>query len=271
MYDLAVEQILFIDIETVPLYKSLEETPSPLREYWESRYDKKRPESFSAEEYFVEKAGIHALYSRVACISLGYFSTRGNGTEWRQYTFADLDEAHLLQTFAEHWNSFKSYAANLRRLLPEARADYGVCGHNITLFDLPFLGRRFLCTRVSPPDFWRLSQWQQPWSLKSPAVIDTMNLWGFTSREQTYISLEILAYALGINFRKMLSHLDIRNAFYEWERTKDESFFEPVKEYCAKDVRIVAEIYIHMQVPAEKKEPYLQALQKYESQQYTHL
>ncbi|MCX7764131.1 MAG: ribonuclease H-like domain-containing protein [Bacteroidia bacterium] len=265
MYDLAIEQILFMDIETVPLYKGLEEIPTLLREYWESRYEKKRPESLSSEEYFVEKAGIHALYSRVACISLGYFSTRNDKTEWRQYTFADLDEARLLQSFADRWNSFKSYAADLRRFLPETRADYGVCGHNIASFDLPFLGRRFLCTGVSLPDFWRLSQWQQPWSLKSPTVIDTMNLWSFTSREQTYIPLEILAHALGINFRKTLSHLDIRNAFYEWERTNDESFFEPVKEYCAKDVRTVAEIYIHMQVPAEKKEPYLRALQGYES------
>ncbi|MCX8112121.1 MAG: ribonuclease H-like domain-containing protein [Bacteroidia bacterium] len=256
----AMEQVLFLDIETVPAYDSISELPETLRAYWDRRYDKHRAQDYSEEEYFAEQAGIHALYARVACIGLGYFEHRT--LRWREEALFHLDERELLHDFIQRWERFKEYA---KRLKPHGLNDstYFVCGHNIASFDLPFLGRRLLINRIPLTEFWRTAQWAQPWNLKSPMVIDTMYLWGFTARERTFIPLEVLAHALGIPFQKELSHQQIRQAFLQWKSSGRVEAFASVVDYCLKDVRTVAEIYIHMQGSDSEKDSYLEALRSY--------
>ncbi|MCS6895325.1 MAG: ribonuclease H-like domain-containing protein [Bacteroidia bacterium] len=270
--DLAIERILFLDIETCPAYRSLGELPSILREYWKRRYDERRAPAHAEldqEEYFQMQAGIHALYARVVCISMGYFYRNGNNNAaWQQLSIYDLDESKILLSFAEKWNSFKGYMDKVPYSQKE-RANYGVCGHNIANFDIPFLGRRFLIMGLALPDFWRVAQWAPPWQLKEPTVLDTMALWNFTNRENSYISLEMLAFALGIHFQKALYPSEIYHAFQAWEASREVKEFLPVVEYCEKDVRVTAEIYLRMQLRPEVREPYISALRNYEENTLT--
>lgn len=262
----AIEKILFMDIETAPAYERLDAVPEPLQTYWRDRYEKdwqKKSPDFSSEDNFLDKAGIHALYARVVCISMGFFSNK-NTTAWRQISLYHLEEKQLLTKFIERWNDFATHAQ--KNGSEKDHAAYAVCGHNIMNFDLPFLGRRMLMHQMKLPDFWYEAQWKKDWNLKKPAIIDTMNLWGFTSRENQYIPLTILAQALGMSFTKSMSHDGIREAFWAWKNTGDISHFLPVVQYCEKDVRTNAEIYIRMQLPPEQQEKYLQALQLYETQ-----
>lgn len=261
----AIERILFLDIETAPLYRKLEEVPEPLRTYWLDRYNSRRKSSDDRDEktFFIEESGIHALYSRVVCIGLGFFHREGADWSWRQLILKDLHEEKLLQAFVEKWNKsaycFGKKSSNSSLQEPV----WAVCGHNIRNFDLPFLGRRLVLNKLPLPSFWRAAQDSPPWQLKDPAVIDTMLLWSFTSWESgRYIPLEMLAYAVGIPFQKSLTHTDIREAFYRWEEDGDESVFEPVVQYCLQDVRITAEIFVRLQVPLAEQESLLQALRK---------
>ncbi|MEN3040492.1 MAG: ribonuclease H-like domain-containing protein [Bacteroidia bacterium] len=264
--ELSIERILFLDIETCPEYESLQEVPPILQDYWLRQYNERRPKAYtelSSEEYFQMRAGIHALYARVVCISMGFFHEGNDGVKWRQMSIYDLDETKILRQFIEKWNSFKGYQ-NDKTFSPSERAAYGVCGHNIINFDIPFLGRRFLIRGVPLPDFWRMTQWAASWQLKNPTILDTMNLWGFTTRESSYISLEVLASALGIQFQKSLIPVEIHQAFKRWQSSQDEMEFLPVVRYCEADVRVTAEIYIRMQLPVEVQEAYIRALREYE-------
>lgn len=250
---LPIDKVLFLDIEVAPQYRELSDVPEPLRSYWLERYDTKRPEEkkyLSSEEYFLKEAGIHALYSRVVCIGMGYFSKVPEGAtyEWKQVVLKDLDERRLLADFLEKWVRFAEYA-NKGPAPAYSSIAYGVCGHNILDFDIPFLGRRLLVKGFSAnlPRFWLEAQNAQPWQLRDPAVIDTMLLWNFTTRQSRYISLEILAAALGLEFTKSLDHVAIREAFYQWEDTGDPTAFAKVEAYCLRDVQITAAIFLTLQ------------------------
>ncbi|MCS7297929.1 MAG: ribonuclease H-like domain-containing protein [Bacteroidia bacterium] len=266
--NLPVEKILFFDIETAPLYQTLDEVPPLLREHWERRYEAHRPQGYkelSADEYFLKRCGIHALYARVICISLGYFVNQHGSLRWRQTSFYNLDEKELLLTFLGKWEKFREHASTIFQSLLNSRPKYAVCGHNVLGFDIPFIGRRLLLNQVSLPAFWREAQYAQPWQLEEPAVIDTMLLWNFTSREGTFLSLELLAHILGMDFQKSLNHEEIHSRFSQWASGGDEASFLPVVEYCERDVRAVAEIYIRMQLPQEKQKIYIESLRVYES------
>lgn len=257
--------MLFLDIETAPLYRKLEEVPEPLRTYWLDRYSsrKKPSDTRDDETFFLEESGIHALYSRVVCIGLGFFHRENADWHWRAILLKDLDEKKLLQDFVEKWNSTAGYFRGKCPNLAFQEPLWAVCGHNIRNFDLPFLGRRLVWQKLPLPPFWQAAQDSQPWQLKNPTVIDTMLLWSFTSWDSgRYIPLEMLAYAVGIAFQKSLTHTDIREAFYRWQDTGDENAFEPVVQYCLQDVRTTAEIFVRLQVPLEEQEPLLQALAK---------
>lgn len=253
----SLERILFLDIESVPLYDSLSDVPEKLHAYWIDRYNSRRSQKApdqTPEDYFLDQSAIHALYSRVACIGLGYFyGDEKNGYAWREHVISNLDEKELLKEFVSFWNKSCNYFSRLQKNenYEYYRTDsplYSVCGHNIQNFDLPFLGRRMLLNRIENlPEFWRESQNAQPWQLKAPSVIDTMLLWNFTSRENSYISLEMLAYALGLDFEKSLDHVAIREAFAAWQKTKDSKLFDRVREYCLKDVQITAAVYLTLQ------------------------
>lgn len=268
MKNIPIDKILFLDIETAPLFRSLENLPEYLREYWLRRYDKKRLKdtaSIMEEEYFLEKSGIHALYSRVVCIGMGFFAREENGYKWRTQVLTDLLEKQILLDFITFWDRFKQYSR--RGLLDIVKFPvYGLCGHNIMSFDIPFLGRRFLLNSIPLPDFWKDNQYKKPWQLEDPLVIDTMLLWNFTAYENSFIPLEVLAGALGLPFSKSLSHTEIREAFYRWEDSGDRGEFDPVVKYCMEDVRVVAAIYLLMQQP-EGYETFLNIL-GYESPHY---
>ena len=103
---LPLEKTLFIDIETVPLWRSVGEMgegENILVEYWKERYDKYREADKSADDYFLEKAAIHAIYGRVVCIGLGWLGQKNGAWTWRETVLHDLNEKQLLQNFLDIW------------------------------------------------------------------------------------------------------------------------------------------------------------------------
>ncbi|MCX6279111.1 MAG: 3'-5' exonuclease, partial [Bacteroidetes bacterium] len=69
------ENILFLDIETVPQYPSHSGLPDPFVPLWEkkagqlSKYDKFSNEDISDPAVIYERAGIYAEFGKIVCIS----------------------------------------------------------------------------------------------------------------------------------------------------------------------------------------------------------
>src|SRR5690606_25707416 len=72
-----LENILFLDIETVPetqYFSGLDETKQTL---WELKTQYQRKDEFTAEAFY-DRAGIWAEFGKIVCISGGYFKFQGD-------------------------------------------------------------------------------------------------------------------------------------------------------------------------------------------------
>ncbi len=236
----ALSRTLFLDIETVPLYSSLDELPEALRAHWLEKYDKKRkPDESDENQYFQDKSGIYAVFSRVVCIGLGWLGQQNGQWLWREKVLAHLDERQLLAEFSQIWRDYFIDKDPSRAPV--------LCGHNLIGFDYVFLGKRFLLNALPLVPPWSESLLMPTWNLRTARLIDTMHMWSFTSVErERYIKLEVLAYILGFSFEKSLDHKDIQERFNLWQQTADRTAFEPVLTYCLEDVRITAKIYLKL-------------------------
>ena len=68
---LKVENILFLDIETVPIAQPILILQIIFNIYgWKTKWQ--RNEEYSAEEFYVKKAGVMAEFAKIVCISVGY-------------------------------------------------------------------------------------------------------------------------------------------------------------------------------------------------------
>ena len=67
-----LEHILFLDIETVPLFETFQELDEVSKALWDKKTKYQRKEEFTPEEFY-DHAGIWAEFGKIICISVGYF------------------------------------------------------------------------------------------------------------------------------------------------------------------------------------------------------
>ena len=65
------EDILFIDIETVPQVADINQLNVTVQELWEEKKGKHRTEDENVNEYYFQNAGIFAEFGKIICISVG--------------------------------------------------------------------------------------------------------------------------------------------------------------------------------------------------------
>jgi len=102
---LKLANVLFLDIETVPVVASFQDLPEKFKILWEKKAEqlKRNDNNLTADKLF-EKAGIYAEFGKIVCISCGY----ENGKEFRIKSFYGDDEAIILQEFADMLNKYYS-------------------------------------------------------------------------------------------------------------------------------------------------------------------
>ena len=97
-----IESILFLDVETVPMFSEYEELPEPFKKLWSkkaeqlNRFVKGPDQELKTPEQLYERAGIYAEFGKIICISTGIFR---NNTLWIK-SFSGEDEAVILTDFA---------------------------------------------------------------------------------------------------------------------------------------------------------------------------
>ncbi|MEC4115439.1 3'-5' exonuclease [Myroides phaeus] len=217
---LSLENLLFLDIETVPECADFSELDDEMKMLYEAKTAYQRKDEFTAEEFY-NKAGIWAEFGKIICISVGYFVYKNGERQFRTTSYAG-EEKDLLVNFA---NLLEGYFGGVEKLL---------CGHNIKEFDVPFLVRRMLINGVKIPNKLRVFG-KKPWEVQH---LDTMELWKLGDFKN-YTSLRLLTKILGIPSPKDdIDGSEVARVYYK------EKNLDRIIIYCEKDVVAVAQVLL---------------------------
>ncbi len=155
-----LQQVLVLDIETVPQYPSFEELPADFQELWEQKTKFQRKDGESPSDFYA-RGGILAEFGKIICISVGIFSKKTKNISLRVKSFYGDEEKVVLQSFLA--------------LLKTQAASLILCAHNGKEFDFPYLCRRMLINELPIPVQLNLHG-KKPWEIMH---LDTMDLWKY--------------------------------------------------------------------------------------------
>ena len=128
MASFPLNNILFLDIETVPQFSSYQELPEDWRQLWDTKSASlSKYHEGQTNESLYPRAGIYAEFGKVVCISCGVLQGHAGNRKIILKSFWGDDEKQLLQQFNEMLNKWT--AGDLKFL----------CAHNGKEFDFPAL------------------------------------------------------------------------------------------------------------------------------------
>ena len=223
MQNIRLENMLLIDIETVSEHPTFNGMNDDWKKLWEEKVQRQLPEHVTAEEFYPQRAAVMAEFSKVVCISVGYFKKDGKDIHLRVKSFYGDDEKILLQEFI----------AALQKMETNNNK-WSFTGHNIKEFDIPFICRRLLINGLSIPLFLDFQN-MKPWETN---MIDTFQYWRFGDYKH-YTSLKLLAAALNVPSPKD----DIDGSMVGDVYWKEKNL-ERIVIYCQKDVVTTANIVL---------------------------
>ena len=220
IHKLPLENILFLDIETVPQIDSLNNLDPTTQYLWDKKTKPQRKEEIEASEFYEQRAGIMAEFGMIICISIGMIDS--NSGKLKIKTFSG-EEKNLLISFCELFNATRM-------------SNVVLCAHNGKEFDFPYIARRLLINGIQPPTSFQMFG-KKPWEIPH---IDTMELWKFGDWK-SYVSLELLAHIFGIPTPKD----DIDGSMVADIYYKDGDI-DRIIHYCEKDVLTLANVFRRM-------------------------
>lgn len=213
-----IENILFLDIETVPQYPDYDSLPEEMKKFWDkkagyiSKNDEDTPRSLFG------RAGIYAEFGKIICISTGFI----HGDTFRVKSFYGDNEKALLEAFALMLNSFYN------------KPQHRLCGHNSKEFDVPYIARRMLINGIALPGILNLFG-KKPWEIPH---LDTMELWRFGDYKN-FTSLDLLTTIFDIPSPKEdIDGSMVASVYYV------ENDLPRIVEYCQRDTLAVAQLLL---------------------------
>lgn len=222
IYAIPIQNILFLDIETVPevpMYNELDETTKAL---WDKKADRVKKEDENPEETY-HKAGIYSEFGKIICVSCGFVTPEH---KIRIKSFASDNEKDLLKEFKQLLNS--SYHSS----------DKLLCAHNGKEFDFPYIARRMLVNGIKLPDILQIAG-KKPWEIRH---LDTLELWKFGDYKN-YTSLALLTHIFKIPTPKDdISGGDVHKVYWE------EKNLDRIVQYCQKDVVAIIQLFLKYRV-----------------------
>ncbi len=221
-----LENLLFLDIETVPQYSAFEELPDLWKGLWADRVSKTMPEKNQPAEIYEQLAGIQSEFGKIICISTGFFyHDKGGRLCFRLRSYSHENEKQLLVDFLKTLET-----------VHEKNPQFNFCGHNIKEFDIPWICRRSIIHQLALPSFLQLNG-KKPWETN---MIDTLQLWKFGDYKN-YTSLKLLAAVLGIETPKDdIDGSKVKEVYYR------EKNLDRIVNYCQKDVVTIAQVMLRM-------------------------
>ncbi len=216
--DIRLNEILFLDIETVPIHASFDEMSDSFKLHWEKKSSFFRKDDESPSDVF-QRAGIYSEFGKIVCISVGLIVGEDS---FRVKSFAGDDEKKLLEDFSDMLINWDKTGTKL------------LCGHNLKEFDVPYIARRMLVKGLELPPSIDIAG-KKPWEVKH---LDTLDLWKFGDYKH-YTSLALLADLFDIPTPK--DDIDGSQVCDVYYKEKD---IERIATYCEKDVLCVANLLL---------------------------
>jgi len=220
-----VNNILFLDIETVPRFPDYSSLPEDWKQLWDTKsVSLIKYHEGQTNETLYPRAGIYAEFGKIVCISCGVLQGISGQRKIIVKSFSGDDEKILLRQFNDMLNK---WAVGEPKYL---------CAHNGKEFDFPYLCRRMIINDLPIPALLNISG-KKPWEVNH---FDTLELWKFGDFKN-YTSLNLLAHTLGIQTPK-----DDIDGSMVWEVYWKEKNLDRIVAYCQKDVVTVAQILLRM-------------------------
>ena len=217
------EDILFIDIETVPQKADFTELPEHLQKLWDKKSAYFRDETQAAADVY-ERAGIYAEFGRIICISAGVIIQKNGERFYRVKSFHDADEKKLLLAFNDMLEKFTSNPGKK------------LCAHNGIEFDYPYIARRTLINGLRLPRILDISG-AKPWEIKD-RLLDTLQMWKFGDYKN-YTSLDLLCAVFDIPTPKDdIDGSQVAQTYYQ------EGDLDRIIRYCEKDTLALANLIL---------------------------
>ena len=216
------KNILFLDIETVPIKETFEELDSKLQKLWEEKTAWQRKDKSPPSEFYKMKAGVMAEFAKIICISVGYLFFEKKVSHFRIKSFYGIEEKQIISDFNILLNSEFN------------KKHHQLCAHNGKKFDFPFIARRTLINGLKLPKLLDIAG-NRPWEVNH---LDTMELWRFGNYKH-YTSLKLLAELFDIPTPKDdIDGSKVAGVYYQ------EKDLERIKIYCRKDPLTVAQLLL---------------------------
>lgn len=219
-----IKNILYFDVETSGGFKDYAELVSQnprLAKLWERRakyFRSNTPgmEDLTDSEIYSQKSGLEPEFGRVVCVSFGVWE----GENHRMTSFYGEDEDEIMEKTAKVFANAASKGMK-------------ICGHNIKMFDVPFLGRKMVFKGINIPS--NLQIWdKKPWEI---SIIDTAEFFSFGSWSHKFLGLDLLACSLNIDSPKEdIDGSQVHDTFWV------ERDYGRIKDYCERDVVTVMNI-----------------------------
>jgi predicted PolB exonuclease-like 3'-5' exonuclease len=220
--DIKIQNILFLDIETVPCEPNFEDLNTTFQQLWTEKTVWQRKGEYSPSEFYKLKAGVMAEFAKIICISVGYLFSEKGENHFRIKSFYGDDEKQIISEF----NALLNTQFNKKQ--------HQLCAHNGKEFDFPFIARRTLINGLKLPKLLAIAG-KKPWEVKH---LDTMELWRFGDYKH-YTSIKLLAALFDIPTPK--DDIDGSQVADVYWKEKD---LERIKIYCQKDTLTVAQLLL---------------------------
>jgi len=222
-----INNILFLDIETVPQYADYNSLPRDWKELWDTKATSLlKYHEEDTKETIYHRAGIYAEFGKIICVSCGFIFGNGADKKIILKSFSGENESVLLVEFCEMLSKWT--AAN-----DEPKF---LCAHNGKEFDFPYLCRRLIINGLPIPAILNTSG-KKPWEV---CHLDTLELWKFGDFK-SFTSLNLLAHTLGIPTPK-----DDIDGSKVWSVFWNDRDLQRIVNYCQKDVVTVAQIFLKL-------------------------
>ncbi len=223
LYNLNIEDVLFLDIETVPQQPVYSDLPENFQKLWEHKSKFFRDEEQTPADVY-ERAGIYAEFGRIVCISAGVIVQQSGERFYRVKSFYGDDEKVLLSSFNDMLNKFTAQPGKC------------LCAHNGQEFDYPYIARRTLINGLRLPKILDIAG-MKPWDVKDK-LMDTLQLWKFGDYKN-YTSLSLLCAAFDIPTPKDdIDGSQVAQVYY------GEGDVDRIIRYCEKDTLAVANLLL---------------------------
>lgn len=241
---MAIQDILFIDIETLPVENKLpviikeggEVVLSEKAEFFAKKFANDwnllHIRESTWDQFWLDRASLMAEFGKIVSISMGKINSTN-----KLYikTTASKDEVVCLKSFLD---------------IVQVSSPKILCAHNGKEFDFPYLMRRLIINSLAIPEILN-SFGKKPWEL---AFEDTMQMWGGTAWNYK-ISLDLLCYTLGLESpKKEFQAKNVAEVYFgmlnvksdELVFDKEETALRQIGKYNAGDVVSLVNCYLRM-------------------------